>query len=371
MTAVLNAAPIGANLRKTSARQETCARNKWQLLKVIEDIREPLGLKATSISVLRAMLSFIRSDEITANKDEQHICFASNAALAGRAHVSVQTIERHIMKLVELGLLSRRSSSNGKRWARRNHNGEIVLATGLSLLPLVRRYAEFQRMELTHKSRVHELTMLRDECSAALAKLKACCLNTAVLDTLKGRAQKLFRRKANGDALRSLLIDIKSVIGENEQLETDELRGTDPKIEGHKETDLNPSVEKKSPISIDVSSEQMERAYPKLCAELRYARSPHDCQRHMDDLATQLHLGALWLEIKSLGPALSFMILGYLLERIESIDRPQAYAKTLVAGLSIRHLDWRSLLKRPRSGDFASRRNSKGKLVEGCHFAVA
>lgn len=338
-------APDGARSRRYSAGQGSIARNKWQLLKVIEDIREPLGLKGTSIALLRAMLSFVRSDEVSASSDEAHICFASNATLARRAHVSVQTVERHVAKLVSLGLLARKSSGNGKRWARRDGQGRIVLATGLSLLPLVRRHAEFLAMAASHEARMRELGLLRDRCAAALAELRSRC--PAAFEALRERAQALFRRKPDGAALQALLVDISEELGQTDRDGAEKSRGSDPEIEGQKETSLNPSVEEKSSISIEVEPDRMERAYPRLCAELRFARSQEACHRQMDDLAAQLQLGAVWFDIRELGPALSFMVLGYLLERIESIEKPQAYARTLLSGLGEGRLDWRTLLKRP------------------------
>lgn len=53
------------------------------------------------------MISFVGGDQIAADQDDHHICFASNAAIAKRTHVSVQTVERHISTLVELGLVRR------------------------------------------------------------------------------------------------------------------------------------------------------------------------------------------------------------------------------------------------------------------------
>lgn len=345
MTAATGLAPIGAHSRSDSAGQGSLVRNKWQLLKVIEDIREPLGLKGTSLALLRAMLSFVRSDAVTAARDDAHICFASNAALATRAHVSVQTVERHVAKLVALGLLVRKSSSNGKRWARRDEHGRIVLATGLSLLPLVSRHAEFLGMAKAQETLRRDLALLRDKCATALTELRTVC--PTAYESLATRARRLFRRKPDGDALQELLVDITEEIVRLRPSCPEKLRGIDPENEGHKETSLNPSVEKKASFSIDVDPDQMERAYPRLCTELRFARSQEACSRQLDELASQLHLGPLWLEIRDLGPALSFMILGYILERVESIRIPRAYARTLLVGLQKNWLDWRTLLTRP------------------------
>jgi DNA-binding MarR family transcriptional regulator len=173
MKTIQGMAPAGARPSRKATGQRVTAQSKWQLLKTIEDIREPLGLKGTSISLLRAMISFLRVDHVDATRDDGHICFASNASLAKRAHVSIQTVERHIAKLVSLGLLTRRSSGNGKRWARRDRQGSVVLATGLSLLPLAERYPEFLRMAQDYQDLKNELGRLRDMCSAAMSNLKA------------------------------------------------------------------------------------------------------------------------------------------------------------------------------------------------------
>ena len=89
----------------------------------------------------------------------------------------------------------------------------------------------------------------------------------------------------------------------------------------------------------------MERAYPRLCAELRTARSQIDCERRMSDIANHLDLGNLWFDIKKLGPAKTFMTLGYLLERIESIEKPRGYAFNLLQGLTNGTLTWDTLLQ--------------------------
>ena len=69
----------------------------------------------------------------------------------------------------------------------------------------------------------------------------------------------------------------------------------------------------------------------------------------MDDIAGYLNLGNTWFSIKDFGPALSFMILGYLLERSETISNHRGYAFKIAQDLSNKNLDWRTLLKKPRS----------------------
>ena len=101
-------------------------------------------------------------------------------------------------------------------------------------------------------------------------------------------------------------------------------------------------------FQIEVGQEEMERAYPRLCAELRFAKNQEDCRRLMDDIAGYLNLGNTWFAIKDFGPALSFMILGYLLERTETISNHRGYAFKLSQDLAKKSLDWRTLLMKPK-----------------------
>ncbi|UWR13352.1 helix-turn-helix domain-containing protein [Sulfitobacter mediterraneus] len=349
MRTIQGKAPAGARSLHIATKHGGIAQNKWQLLRAIEEIREPLGLKGTSISLLRAMISFLRVDQVDAARDDGHICFASNASLAKRVHVSIQTVERHIAKLVSLGLLTRKSSGNGKRWARRDRRGNIVLATGLSLLPLAERYPEFVRMAQDYQDQKIELGRLRDMCSAALTTLKAHLLPEEWEETLVSKARSLLRRQPDKMALTDLLAEITVEISKLTSAEPIDLRGTAPEIEGHKETSKTQYVEEKSSNDIEVKQDDMERAYPRLCAELKLAKNQKECQRLMDDIAGYLSLGNTWFAIKNFGPALSFMILGYLLERTETISNHRSYAFKLSQDLSNKSLDWRTLLKRPKS----------------------
>jgi replication initiation protein RepC len=348
MKTIQGIAPAGARPSHKTTGQGSTAQSKWQLLKTIEDIREPLGLKGTSISLIRAMISFLRVDHVDGVRDDGHICFASNASLAKRAHVSIQTVERHIAKLVSLGLLTRRSSGNGKRWARRDRQGSVVLATGLSLLPLAERYPEFLRMAHDYQDLKNELGQLRDMCSAALAKLKAQLSPANWNEALFSKARNLLRRQPDKQALGDLLDEITVELSTIICTGPDKLRATAPEIEGHKETLKNQYVKEEKSFKIEVSQKEMEGAYPKLCAELRFAKNQKECHRLMDDIAGQLSLGNTWFTIKDFGPALSFMILGYLLERTETIRNHRGYAFRLSQDLSNKSLNWRTLLKRPR-----------------------
>ncbi len=339
-------APNGATLSGT-AGQRSSTPKKWTLLRAVEEAREPLGLKSTTLNVLRAMISFVGGDQITADQDDHHICFASNAAIAQRTHVSVQTVERHISTLVELGLIRRVMSANGKRWARRDRQGRVVTATGLSLMPLYERHPEFIQEAQRHADRVLEFTVLRDKVSAALARLRELVANDTAISDLMTTVRNALRRKPDANVLNKLLAEISVEISEITQTDSENLRASDSEIEGHKKDSLNPEVKKEKLSQIQVSPDQMERSFPRLCSELRFAKDQHHCDRLMNDIAEYLRLGQTWYAMKStFGPAIRFIVLGYILQRAENIQSPAAYLISLLAKIEMGELSPKAMLSR-------------------------
>ncbi len=320
---------------------------KWNLLRAVEDAREPLGLKSTTLNVLRAMISFVGVDQIAADQDDHHICFASNAAIANRTHVSVQTVERHISRLVELGIVRRVMSANGKRWARRDRQGRVVTATGLSLMPLSERHAEFIQEAQGHADRVLEFTLLRDKVSAALARLRELLADDTKISGLMVTVRNALRRKPNANLFRELLAEISVEISKIKPGKTENMRTSDNEIEGHKEDSLNPKVKKEELSQIRVTPNQMEHSFPKLCSELRFARDQHHCDRLMDEIAEYLRLGHTWYSMKTtFGPAIRFIVLGYVFQRAENIQSPAAYMTSLLAKLEKGELSPQAMLSR-------------------------
>lgn len=280
--------------------------SKWQLLRVAEEAREPLGLKATSLNLLRVMVSLIPGDSLGPATD-RHICFASNQTLATRAHVSIPTIERHVSILVSAGLVQRATTMNGKRWARRDGQGRVVVASGLSLAPLVTKYAELVQTAQEHAERLLKLQTLRDRCKLLLAQLSAS-------DSLLQRARNILRRRADEETLQALHDDLAL-----------NLTVPDTQFEGHKDTQIIPLVKERD----------LEENYPRLCAEMQTEKSKEDCHRRMDSIAKELHLGNAWRAAKEHGPTLAFMLLGYTLQRIEKIESPGAYLRSLLSRIDL------------------------------------
>lgn len=114
---------------------------KWKVFRDVCEARERLGLQDRALAVLDALLTFYPEPQL----DNEHglVVFPSNAQLSVRAHgITESTLRRQLGALVDVGLIQRRDSPNGKRYAHRNRDGLIEQAYGFDLSPLLSRAAE-------------------------------------------------------------------------------------------------------------------------------------------------------------------------------------------------------------------------------------
>lgn len=115
--------------------------DKWRIFRDVCEVRESLGLQDRAVAVLNALLTFYPDSDLS--EERGLVVFPSNAQLSLRAHgIAGTTLRRHLAALVEAGLIQRRDSPNGKRYAHRDRGGEIEDAFGFSLAPLLARAEE-------------------------------------------------------------------------------------------------------------------------------------------------------------------------------------------------------------------------------------
>ena len=72
------------------------------------------------------------------------------------------TLRHHLAVLVNCGLVIRRDSPNGKRYARKGQGGAIETAFGFDLTPLVARAQEIEKLAEAARQNRRELTLLRE-----------------------------------------------------------------------------------------------------------------------------------------------------------------------------------------------------------------
>lgn len=117
--------------------------DKWKVFHTIREAKTMLGVTDRSLTLLNALLSFHLESQLSA--DDDHIVWPSNEALTARANgMPPTTLRRHLAVLVDCGLILRRDSPNGKRFARKGRGGEIEQAYGFDLSPIVARAQEFE-----------------------------------------------------------------------------------------------------------------------------------------------------------------------------------------------------------------------------------
>lgn len=135
---------IASQVRAQSAPEGTTV-HKWHVFRDIKEARLALGATDRALAILDALLSF--HPETAFYGDSALVVWPSNEQLIGRANgMSPATLRRHLANLVDCGLIIRRDSPNGKRYARKGQGGEVEQAYGFDLAPIVARASEFKEL---------------------------------------------------------------------------------------------------------------------------------------------------------------------------------------------------------------------------------
>ncbi len=162
-------------------RPPEAAVHKWNIFRALCTARERLGLSERSLAVLNALLTFHPETVLTGN---DLIVFPSNEQIALRAHgMPSSTMRRHLALLVDAGLIIRRDSPNGKRYARKGRGGAVSQAFGFDLSPLVARAAEIEGLAETVMAEERAFRYARERITLArrdIVKMIATGLEVAI-----------------------------------------------------------------------------------------------------------------------------------------------------------------------------------------------
>ena len=187
---------IATAARRCAGAQESCARRaphagflpagRWDLLTAARALKRPLGLTTGDLTVLQALISFLpckaeaTGREMPVHPDMVLVVFASNAALAARAHdMDPRSLRRHILRLEAVGLVARKDSANGKRFPVRR-NGRIIDAYGIDLRP---GYIALPQLQ----ARARELAAEKEEARTLKTRIQA--LRRVIIDRSTHLAQ--------------------------------------------------------------------------------------------------------------------------------------------------------------------------------------
>lgn len=334
--------------------------DKWQLHRWLCEAKTLFGLNDRSLAVLSALLSFYPETEL--NEQSSLIVFPSNKQLALRAHgMADATLRRHLAALVDAGFILRQDSPNGKRYARRAKGGDVQIAFGFSLAPLLARACELERAaeqvraEKTALREMRErLTLLRRDITklvefAAQEELRGDWQDIhhrfrLIVDSIPRRAEHA-ELAALVESLLAIRSEIDNILKIQQNVEN--LRGNESQIE-RQQIESNPDshFEKATPEFIDqrinnitsaspeptVSLDMVLRSCPEITA---YAVSSI---RHWQDLANTAEKIRSFLGIdaklydlakKVLGTHNASIVIAYILQRYEQIQSAGGYLRIL------------------------------------------
>lgn len=193
--------------------------DKWKVYRDACEARAVLGLRDRALAVLSALLSF--HPETMLSSEKGLIVFPSNEQLAARANgIAGTTLRENLALLVEAGLISRKDSPNGKRYARKARDGSIESAFGFSLAPLVARAEELAKLAQTVAAERHEIRLLKEDislCRRDIRKLLSAAIeegapgNWAVLEDRFIATVASVRLARHADQLRNVAAEMQAL----------------------------------------------------------------------------------------------------------------------------------------------------------------
>ncbi len=177
-----------ANQAIAKTRVPEKAVHKWNVFHAVCAAKTRIGVSERALAVLNALLSFHPETALTG---EGLIVFPSNAQLSLRAHgMAPTTLRRQLSALVDSGLIVRRDSPNGKRYARKGREGEIEMAFGFDLSPLVVRAEQFEAWAEEVRAEERALKLVRERitiCRRDIAKMIATGIEEGVPTRRRGQ----------------------------------------------------------------------------------------------------------------------------------------------------------------------------------------
>ena len=363
----LTAAHLQAQADAAACSPETTV-NKWAVFRHIAQAKDAIGVSDRALAVLNALLSFHPETALVAGQGGDLVVFPSNEQLRLRAHgMAETTLRRHLGALVEAGLLIRRDSPNGKRYARKGQGGEITQAFGFDLTPIVSRACEFKQQAEIVEAERRELRLAREQVTI-LRRDAAKMITAGVKGGYEGDWTGLRARyasivmaiprtpsptdlKAIRGSLAMLVADVGNAL--IQQSESYILAGSDSHSERHIQNsktdalDSEPASESRAEDAGEprpIKARPPEQSYPlamvlDACPDIRdytragaEIRSWHDLVAASDLIRTILGISpAVWREAQAtMGAEPAAVTVAAILQRAEHIKSPGGYLRALV-----------------------------------------
>ena len=319
------------------------------LLAAVNTAGKSLGLRPATVVVLDALLSCLpctdakTGAEVPITPLTLLTVFACNDTLCFRAKgITDRQLRRHLERLEQLGLITRRDSANGKRFPLMRQ-GKVIGAFGIDLSPLLERSAQI--IELAQKTR-DEADELRG-MKAYIQKLRAACLGLDLAEeTLRfvDSTRNLLRRagvtllQAQGIIAKLTeiasaahgLAEAKADPADQMTTDTKEITAADGQNVRHKETQK--SYTKKT-LVLSVS-ELWERLTTIPAFYPERPSCDHSLMQLLYDFGRLLRIdtGLLARAVSTLGVAETLLLADRIAEQPERVKCPDSYLAKILGG---------------------------------------
>ena len=194
------------NLSSLKPHEQTPAADKdkrWHILDLAKTCRQRLKLRDRDIAVLRGLLSILPPQA----RPDQMVVYASNRVLIDRCDgIDERTLRRRIAHLQACGMLTRRTSPNGKRYQIRNEHHDTLLTYGIDLAPLFNIQGHLEALAVDCRHEAVRVKVLR-------ALIRDVLFNTPPHQTtdVQTEAQRALRRVLDADQLQQILSQLEEV----------------------------------------------------------------------------------------------------------------------------------------------------------------
>lgn len=342
--------------------------NRWALYKQLCVAKSDFGLNDRCLAVLSSLLSFLPEDQMTTKSHP--VVFPSNRQLSLRAHgMPESTLRRHLTSLINAGIIARKDSPNGKRYAHRDGAGAVELAFGFSFAPLIERACEIAQKAEVILAQQRALKMLRDEVSVARRELAAkfeTVEQTEAVSSLFSRFRSIVdaipRRASLTEltAIRAKFVALNAEIANLLEIKDNvpDLSGTAAQIERHYYESLTESLlENKKKEKIDLKPDSSEGPVPlrtqqksstqasqaisldqvlRICPDIsEYGANGISTWREFHD-ATRIVASFLGISPSAFREAQNFMglevastAIAWILQKLSTIKSPGGYLRSL------------------------------------------
>ncbi|MEP1535144.1 MAG: plasmid replication protein RepC [Paracoccaceae bacterium] len=346
--------------------------NKWEVLRELATARQAFGLTDRDMTVLQTLVSFHQATILGGN-DANLVVYPSNKAICERLNgMPCSTMRRHVGHLVTAGVILRRDSPNGKRYARTY--GDEKVAYGFDLTPLAARFQEFCHAARAVRDAAERFKRLRETVSLMRRDLAGLAAYGAeirperpewgVFIELTVQVTRELRRKLSMDALDEMKVVLDRALNRGRDIFdlsiTENMSTSDLQNEHHIQNsnldsyDLEPCLEKakgrggsSEETAEPVGTEETENAnLPRIplglvlatCKEFKtYHQDPVRHWHHLvtaaDSIRPMLGISpSAWDDARhAMGPEQAAVVLLAMLERFEDIRSPGGYLRTLTA----------------------------------------